>query len=54
MVNWAGAHSRPAVGVHPRAGLGHGTASGRAEQVGQAGGFSWLGGFRHGLVSRLG
>ena len=35
-------------------GLGRGTASGRAEQAGRAGGCSWLGGFRPGLVSRLG
>ena len=34
--------------------LGRGTALGRAEQAGRAGGCSWLGGFRPGLVSRLG
>ena len=42
-------------GVCVRAwGLGHGTASGRAEQAGQAGGVSWVDGFRPGLVRELG
>jgi hypothetical protein len=52
-ISWAGAGRRrcgPWQGCVRARGLGRGTASGRAEQAGRAGGVSWLDGFRPGLV----
>ena len=55
MLGEGGAGRGGLTGVRVRAWeLGRGTASGRAEQAGLAGGVSWLDGFRPSLVRELG